>query len=118
VRMQKLLAKRRVSRLNRVRNRVRGTAARPRISVQRSHLHFWLQLIDDETGRTLCAASSKALELPKGGNVAAAKAVGAELGRKATALGIKAASFDRGAYRYHGRIKAAADAIRAAGIAF
>ena len=58
--------------------------------------HLWLQLIDDEAGRTLCSSSSKSLELAKGGNVAAAKAVGEDLGKKAVALGIKAACFDRG----------------------
>lgn len=118
MRMQKVLTKRRVARLHRVRKSVRGTTERPRVSIQRSHLHLWLQLIDDETGRTLCSSSSKALELARGGNVAAAKAVGEDLGKKAKALGIKAASFDRGSYQYHGRVKAAADAIRAAGIAF
>ena len=116
--MQKLLAKRRLARLHRVRKGVRGTSARPRISVRRTHLHFWIQLIDDDTGRTLCATSSKTMELPKGGNIAAAKAVGEDLGRKAKALGITAASFDRGSYQYHGRVKAAADAIRAVGIQF
>ena len=116
--MQKLLAKRRLSRLHRVRKGVRGTPERPRICVQRSHLHFWIQLIDDESGRTLCSSSSKAMELPKGGNVAAAKVVGDDLGKKAKALGIKAASFDRGSYQYHGRVKAAADAVRAAGLQF
>lgn len=118
MRMQKILAKRRVARLHRVRKRVRGTAERPRVCVNRTHLHLWLQLIDDESGRTLCASSSKTLGLSKGGNVAAAKTVGEDLGKKAVALGIKAACFDRGAYRYHGRIKAAADAIRAAGLKF
>ncbi len=75
-------------------------------------------MIDDEAGRTLCSSSSKSLELAKGGNVAAAKVVGEDLGSKAAALGIKAACFDRGSYRYHGRVKAVADAIRAAGLKF
>ena len=118
MRIQKVLAKRRLARLHRVRKGVRGTTARPRVCIQRSHLHLWLQLIDDETGRTLCSSSSKTLELAKGGNVAAAKTVGDDLGKKAKALGVKAASFDRGSYQYHGRVKAAADAIRAAGIQF
>ena len=118
MRIQKLLAKRRLARLHRVRKSVRGTTVRPRVCIQRSHLHLWLQLIDDETGRTLCASSSKALELEKGGNVAAAKTVGEDMGKKAKALGIKTVSFDRGSYQYHGRVKAAADAIRAVGIQF
>jgi large subunit ribosomal protein L18 len=79
---------------------------------------MWLQLIDDESGRTLCSASTKALDLGKGANVAAAKAAGEDLGKKAVALGIKAACFDRGPNRYHGRVKAVADAVRAAGLKF
>src|SRR5436190_8897237 len=102
----------------RVRNYVHGTAVRPRLTVHRTQKHIWLQLIDDETGRTLCASSSKTLEIAKGGNVAAAKAVGEDLGKKATALGLKAACFDRGSHKYHGRVKAVADAVRAAGLAF
>ncbi len=112
------LSARRQRRAFRVRNRVRGTAARPRISVHRTAKHLWLQMVDDEAGRTICAASTKALGLPKGWNVAAAKAAGQELGRKAAALGIKAACLDRGPSRYHGRVKAAADAVRAAGVKF
>ena len=115
---QKSVAKRRQARAFRVRNRVRGTAARPRITVHRTQKHMWLQLIDDESGRTLCCASTKALDLGKGANVAAAKAAGEDLGKKAVALGIKAACFDRGPNRYHGRVKAVADAVRAAGLKF
>ncbi len=115
---QKLLAKRRLARAHRVRRRVRGTALRPRLTVHRTQKHLWLQLIDDEAGRTLCSSSSKTLELAKGGNVAAAKAVGEDLGKKAVALGVKAACFDRGSYMYHGRVKAVADAVRAAGVKF
>ncbi|MCC7140118.1 MAG: 50S ribosomal protein L18 [Planctomycetes bacterium] len=113
---QKRLAKRRQDRAYRVRKRVRGTAERPRLSVHRTALHVWLQLIDDEAGRTLCATSTKALDLPKTANVAAAKSVGEDLARKALALGVKAVCFDRGAFQYHGRVKAVADAVRAAGI--
>ena len=112
------LTVRRQRRAFRVRKRVRGTAQRPRISVHRTGKHLWLQLIDDEAGRTLCAASTKGLGLAKGWNVAAAKAAGEDLGRKAVALGVKAACLDRGASRYHGRVKAAADAVRAAGVKF
>jgi large subunit ribosomal protein L18 len=100
----------------RVRKRVRGSAARPRLTVHRTAQHVWLQMIDDDAGRTLCAASSKSLGLEKGGNVAAAKAVGEDLGKKAAALGVKAVCFDRGRFRYHGRVKAVADAVRAAGV--
>jgi len=118
VKAQKLLTKRRLARSYRVRRRVRGTAARPRITVHRTQKHLWLQLIDDVAGTTLCSASTKSLELPKGGNVAAAKSVGADLGKKAVALGIKTACFDRGSFKYHGRVKAVADAVRAAGVQF
>ncbi len=116
--VQQRVAKRRRVRAFRVRKRVRGTAQRPRISVHRTQKHIWLQMIDDEAGRTLCSASSKALGLERGTNVKAAKSVGEDLGKKAAALGVKAACLDRGPYRYHGRVKAAADAVRAAGLKF
>ena len=115
---QKRLARRRQVRAFRVRARLGGTAERPRLSVYRTHKHVWLQLIDDEAGKTLCASSSKGLEMKNGGNVAAAKAVAQDLGTKAVALGIQKACFDRGSYRYHGRVKAVADAVRAAGLKF
>jgi large subunit ribosomal protein L18 len=114
--VRRRLAKRRLSRARRVRRRVRGTADRPRVTLRRSHRHLWVQLVDDGAGRTLCAASTKGLGIDRGGNVAAAKAVGEEMARRATALGVKKACFDRGGYRYHGRVKAVADAIRAAGV--
>jgi large subunit ribosomal protein L18 len=101
-----------------VRKRARGTAERPRLTVHRTHLHVYAQLVDDEAGRTLCESSSCSLHLPYGGNVAAAKAVGESLAQKAAALQLKHACFDRGSYRYHGRVKALADAVRAAGIQF
>jgi large subunit ribosomal protein L18 len=114
--VRRRLAKQRLSRARRVRSRIRGTAERPRLSLRRSHRHLWLQLIDDGSGRTLCAASTKGLGLDRGGNLAAAKSVGDEIGRRAVALGVKKACFDRGSYRYHGRVRAVADAVRAAGI--
>jgi large subunit ribosomal protein L18 len=106
----------RLSRARRVRRRVRGSGERPRLSVTRSHRHLWVQVIDDAQGRTLCAASTKTLGIEKGGNLAAAKAVGEEIARRISALGVKKACFDRGGYRYHGRVKAVADAVRAAGV--
>jgi large subunit ribosomal protein L18 len=114
--VQRRLAKRRLARARRVRRRVRGDAERPRITVRRSHRHLWVQVIDDEAGRTLLSTSTKALGLERGGNLAAAKAVGDEVGRKALEAGVKRAAFDRGGYRYHGRVKAVADAVRAAGV--
>jgi large subunit ribosomal protein L18 len=112
------LIRRRQRRAYRVRKAVRGTAERPRITVHRTNLHIYAQMVDDEGGRTLCEASSVTLELPYGGNVAAAKAVGEALGKKAASLKIVNACFDRGASRYHGRVKALADAVRAAGLKF
>jgi large subunit ribosomal protein L18 len=114
--VRRRLQKRRLSRARRVRRRVRGTGERPRLTVRRSHRHLWVQVIDDGQGRTLCAASTKALKIERGGNLAAAKAVGEEIGRQIAALGVKKACFDRGGYRYHGRVKAVADAVRAAGV--
>ena len=113
---QTTIARRRRNRAFRVRNRVRGTADRPRVTVHRTNLNFYAQMIDDLAGKTLCSASSLALDIPKGGNVAAAKKVGEALGARAKELGLTKACFDRGSYRYHGRVKALADALRAAGL--
>ena len=114
----KTLAKRRKVRAFRVRNRVRGTDVRPRVSVYRTNLHIYAQLIDDESGRTLCAANSLSMKLPHGGNVDAAAKVGEELGRKAKDVNVERVGFDRGSYRYHGRVKALAEALRSAGLKF
>jgi large subunit ribosomal protein L18 len=116
VSLQKTIARRRLNRGFRVRNRVSGTAVRPRVTVHRTNMNFYAQIVDDESGRTLCSASSLALELPYGGNVAAAKAVGEALGQKAKGLQITAACFDRGSYKYHGRVKALVEALRASGL--
>ncbi len=106
----------------RVRQRVRGTAARPRLSVFRSLKHIYAQLVDDETGRTLVAVGSRSPEfrakLPNGGNVAAAKLVGELVAQKAKVQGIERVVFDRGGYQFHGRVKALADAARAGGLIF
>lgn len=102
----------------RVRKSITGTAAKPRLSVFRSNLHIYAQLIDDAAGVTLAAASSndKGTAVSYGGNVTAAAEVGKALAAKATAKGIKEAAFDRGAYRFHGRVKALAQAASAAGL--
>lgn len=113
---QKTTLRRRMNRAFRVRKAVRGTADRPRVTVHRTNLHVYVQMIDDLSGRTLCSSSSKALEMPYGGNVKAAKAVGEDLAQKAKALGLTKACFDRGSCRYHGRIKAVAEALRASGL--
>ena len=103
----------------RVRNRVAGTAERPRLSVFRSLAHIYAQVIDDEKGTTLVAASSmdKGFE-GYGGNVAGAKLVGAAIAKKAIEKGITEVVFDRGGYIYHGRIAALAEAAREGGLKF
>jgi large subunit ribosomal protein L18 len=106
----------------RLRRWVRGTAARPRLAVFRSLNHIYAQVVDDDSGRTLVAADSRSKEFraanPTGGNVAAAKAVGALLAQRAKAAGLTQVVFDRGGYQYHGRVKALADAARAGGLVF
>jgi large subunit ribosomal protein L18 len=102
----------------RVRKAIRGTAAKPRLSVFRSSKHIYAQLIDDENQVTLAAAGSRAKGKAGsyGGNAKAAAAVGTALAEKAKSLGITAAAFDRGHYRFHGRIKALARAATVAGL--
>ncbi|MFQ5925870.1 MAG: 50S ribosomal protein L18 [Terriglobia bacterium] len=109
----------------RVRARVRGTGECPRLSVFRSHKHIYAQLIDDTRGATLAAASSREQEVRarpelagRGGNVAAAQLVGQLLGERAQQAGIRQVVFDRGGYKYHGRVKTLAEAARAAGLQF
>jgi len=107
----------RARRHRRVRVRVAGTGQRPRLSVYRSLHHVYVQLIDDESGRTLVSASTAQL---KSGSkdVAAAAAVGRAIAEKAKAAGVTSAVFDRGGFLYHGRVKALADAAREAGLEF
>ncbi len=106
----------------RVRRRVVGTPERPRLSVFRSLNQIYAQVIDDRTGRTLVAASSLDKETRKqlkgGGNVAAAKFVGKAIAERARAAGIEQVVFDRGGYKYHGRVQALAEAAREAGLKF
>lgn len=87
----------------RVREKVKGTAARPRLVVFRSNKNIEAQIIDDVKGMTLASSSSTALKLANGGNIEAAKVVGADLAKKASAKGITKVVFDRGGYDYHGR---------------
>ena len=108
----------RTRRHSRVREKVRGSAGRPRLAVFRSIIHISAQLIDDDAGQTLVAASSVTAKDAKGSKTERAKAVGATLGERAKAKGIDEAVFDRGGYRYHGRIKALGDAARSAGLRF
>jgi large subunit ribosomal protein L18 len=107
---------RRSRRAVRVRARITGTAARPRLSVFRSLKHVSAQLIDDVAGRTLAAASDRELGQAKGKPVELAKAVGELLAEKAKKAGVTAAVFDRGSYRYHGRVAAIAAGARAQGL--
>lgn len=106
----------------RVRQRVRGTPERPRLSVFRSDKHLYAQIVDDSRGQTLVSASSLdkqvRAQLRYGGNVAAAKVVGKVLGERARQAGITQVAFDRGGYRYHGRVQALATAAREAGLDF
>ena len=115
---QKLKAKRAERRRFRVRKSLYGTPQKPRLSVSRSNLHISAQLIDDLNGVTVAAATSagKNSGLKHGGNVAAAKVVGQKLAEAAKAKGITSAAFDRGAFRFHGRIAALAVAATEAGL--
>jgi len=103
----------------RIRRKLQGTAERPRLAVFRSVSHIYAQVIDDSQGTTLVSASSvdKAIKT-NGGNVAAAKAIGKTVAERAREKGITRVVFDRGGFQYHGRVKALADAARAAGLEF
>jgi large subunit ribosomal protein L18 len=107
---------------DRVRTRVVGTPDRPRLCVYRSLEHIYAQIIDDRDRRTVVSASSVDKETKKnlkgGGNVASAKSVGKIIAERAKAAGVVKVVFDRGGYKYHGRVKALADAAREAGLQF
>ncbi|HPR64743.1 MAG TPA: 50S ribosomal protein L18 [Thermoanaerobaculia bacterium] len=107
---------------SRIRTRVSGSEERPRLCVYRSLKNIYAQVIDDTTGKTLLACSTMDPEVKSqvayGGNVSAAKAVGTVLGGRLKEKGVNAVVFDRGGFRYHGRVKALADAVREAGINF
>jgi len=102
----------------RIRQKMRGTAERPRLNVYRSLNHIYAQIVDDAKGETLLSASTLSAKIKTGGNVAAAKEVGKLVAEQAIEKGIKRVVFDRGGYLYHGRVKALADAARAAGLEF
>jgi large subunit ribosomal protein L18 len=116
-------AKERIAARGRIRKRIRdkvsGTSERPRLAVRRTLKHIYVQLIDDSSGHTLVAASTREKDAgAKGANAAAAKAVGALIAKKAKDKGIKRVVFDRGGYLYHGNVKALADAARENGLEF
>jgi large subunit ribosomal protein L18 len=106
----------------RVRRSIRGTTDRPRLTIFRTHKHIYAQVVDDSTGRTLASASSmdRALRdgLGFGGNKQAAEAIGKAVAERAKAAGVSQVCFDRGSFRYHGRVAVLAEAARAAGLQF
>ena len=102
----------------RTRAKVQGTAARPRLSVFRSLKHISVQLIDDSVGKTLASSSDAAVDSKGKKGMEIATLVGTDIGSKAIAAGAKEVVFDRGSYKYHGRVKALADAARESGLVF
>lgn len=117
---QKLKQVRRSRRRTGIRKRVQGTPDRPRLCVYRSLNHIYAQVVDDLAGRTLASASTrdKSVSLDKTGNAAAAEAVGTLIAERAKAAGVTQVAFDRGGFRFHGRIRALADAARKGGLEF
>ena len=122
MRHDRQVGKQRQRRGLRVRNRLKRHAARPRLSVFRSHQNFYAQIIDDAAGRTLVSASTQDKQLRGevryGGNKTAAVAVGKAIAQRALQAGIKEVVFDRREYKYHGRVAALAQAAREAGLVF
>jgi large subunit ribosomal protein L18 len=112
----------RLARKLRVAQKIRGTALRPRLAVVTSLQHTYAQLVDDDKGQTLASASSLSKELStilkRKDNVVAAKSIGELLAKKALSAGIKSVVFDRGCRRYHGRVRALAEAAREGGLKF
>jgi large subunit ribosomal protein L18 len=112
----------RIKRHYRIRNALSGTNSRPRLSVHRSHKNLYVQLIDDESNKTLLSLSTNdnifKKECKWGGNIQAAKKLGAYVSREAKKKGIEQIVFDRGGYLYHGRIRSLADSAREAGLKF
>jgi len=102
----------------RVRKSTRGREGRPRLTVFRSGRHIYAQVVDDDRGHTLCASSSPGVCGRYGGTVAHAKQVGLDVAKRALALEIKRVRFDRGPYRYHGRVRALAEGAREGGLEF
>ncbi len=119
---QKLTNVQRWRRRNRVRKKLRGTPQQPRLSVHRSNKHVYCQVIDDESGKTLAAASTRDKELrgqiSYGGNCDAAKIIGQAIAERAKAAGVTAVKFDRGRFKFHGRVAELANAAREGGLEF
>lgn len=114
----KLKTLRRTRRRTGIRKRIAGNAERPRLSIFRSSKHLYAQVIDDMAGTTLAAASTVAAKTEKGSNIEAAATVGKAIAEKAKAAGVDTVAFDRNGFRYHGRVKALADAAREGGLKF
>jgi large subunit ribosomal protein L18 len=112
------LRRARIARHERIREKLRGNASRPRLSVYRSLAHIHAQVIDDDSGRTLAAASSLELKAEKAKKSEAAAKVGELVARRAKEKGVDSVVFDRGGALYHGRVKAFADGARKAGLKF
>lgn len=109
----------RISRHRRVRARVAGTKARPRVSVFKSNKHIFVQLIDDESRKTILSSKdSSSKSKPKGDKSEKASDIGKVIAEKAKSVGISEVVFDRGGYKYHGRVKALAEGLRAGGLKF
>ena len=100
----------------RIRSKISGTPERPRLSVFRSNKHIYAQLIDDLAGTTLAAASTREADLGAGSRIDQGKAVGEKIAERAKEAGIASAVFDRGGYRYHGRVQAIAEGARSGGL--
>ncbi len=115
---EKIKAWKRVRRVARVRARFEGTAARPRLAVERTLKHIRVQVINDETGKTLVSAGDHEIKSKTEGKVALAAEIGKLIAEKALKAGIKTVVFDRRSYRYHGRVKAVADGAREGGLIF
>jgi large subunit ribosomal protein L18 len=122
MRHEKQVGLQRKRRATRVRRRLKRTITRPRLSVFRSHKHFYAQIIDDAAGKTLAAASTVESALKEqakyGGNKTAAAVVGKAIAQRALEAGVKEVALDRRQYKYHGRVAALADAAREAGLVF
>ncbi len=119
---RRAIGKRRQRRKFRVRKSLTGTAERPRLSISRSHRNIAAQLIDDQSGKTLASASTLDKQISSsisyGGNKNAAAAIGKAIAERAAEVGVKQICFDRGPYRYHGRLEALASAAREGGLEF
>jgi large subunit ribosomal protein L18 len=118
----KVMNRQRQRRRFRVRKSTRGSGGRPRLTVFRSNANIYCQIVDDATGKTLVSASTRDKSLREGvgygGNKKAAEAVGKAVAERAIAAGLKQVCFDRGSYKYHGRVAAVAEAARKAGLDF